>query len=192
VNDETLFLQLPALRRFHVSDFSCVALNEEFLVIGVTGMVMAFVVTGDCRGRWVAFHEIKDAIIEKLRFSRDGQQLLALTRLFENGEVIEKLFLYSARDLPRSQLERAGLMTLEPLEIKWKADTTRTSRDAVFSRNMTKVAISTNISGSTADIRILAKDEQNMWGTLGIQRVQIFQPDDVRGWHGRGITGISL
>lgn len=164
--------QLPAANEINVCEFSCVAVDDNYLAIGVSGRVMAFIVTGNHAGVWVVNHEIKGALVEKLQFTRCAQLLLALVRTTEKQKKYEKILVYSTKDFPQTDLERAQVVTLEPLEIQWTADTTRTSKGMTISRDRTMVAIYTNFCESTAVIRLLTLADGLRWENWGFHSVQ--------------------
>src|SRR5271169_2130819 len=80
--DQQLEIQHPIMD-VNVLAFSAVALCDQYLVIGTPGHVMIFIVHGEFVGRWVASYRTtydEHASIERLTFSRDSAQLLALLR----------------------------------------------------------------------------------------------------------------
>ena len=154
-------------------------------------MILAFIINGDRAGRWVFRYEIESALIESLQFSQDGAELFSLVRLWADNKQYEKLLVYPWKNFARHHLELGLPVSLRPLEVHWKADTTRTSRNMTVSRKGMMVAICTNLSGSTADIRVLSK-RHSQWLNWGVQPVQVFRPNDSQDWHGKGLTGISL
>lgn len=190
--NEVIVEQLPLPDKVSQVEFACAALNDEYLAVGVKGNILAFLVHGDYRGRWVFRHEIKEEIVLSLQFSGDGSHILSLVGGSEDGKEYEKVLLYSYKDFPRHDLERAVPVSFEPFQIQWQTELTRRSKNATFSRNGLMVAIYTNFSGSNADIRLLARTENSNWVNLGVRSIQVFQRNDPMDRHGKGLTGISL
>ena len=81
-NDGEMILQPSVPDKFSKVEFKCVAMNDEYLAIGlVRGMILAFIINGDRAGRWVFKHETKSALVESLQFSPRRRTLFARTIL---------------------------------------------------------------------------------------------------------------
>ena len=83
-NDGEMTLQSPVPDKLSKVEFRRAAMNDEYLAIGlVRGMILAFIINGDRAGRWVFKHETKNALVESLQFSRDGE-LFSLVRFWDD------------------------------------------------------------------------------------------------------------
>jgi hypothetical protein len=197
LNDNKLETQHPVPNKYKISDFSCAALSTVYLAVGCPGRVMTFIVKGDQAGRWVTLNEFedKDALIEKLTFSTDGKQLVALVRI-ETGNIHQsKALIFSTDEFPKDQLERKyNKKPTKPTASEVELENWQSYRPRVvaFSSRGTMVAICTNYVQYTARIQLLKKLDSSwsLWGKF--HTVQVFPPHDQRDWHGLGITGMSL
>jgi hypothetical protein len=187
--------QHPTPERFKVKDFLSVAVSDSFLAIGAPERVMVFTLIGKDAGRWVVCDTMKDdyAGVEKLKFSREGKQLLALLRVETGGSNEIKAKIYDTGGFPKEQLDRVKPLTVVPgvAEVKWDWDLMHTPCAAAFSREGTMIAICTTHSGFQAQIRLLKKFNP-VWRLWGVQGVRVFPDVDQRNWVGEGLTGISL
>ena len=125
LNDNKLETQHPIPNKYKISDFSCAALSTVYLAVGCPGRVMTFIVEGDQAGRWVTLNEFedKDALIEKLTFSTDGKQLLALVRI-ETGNVTNLKHSYFRRTNSRRTNSSVNTIRSRPNQplskLNWK------------------------------------------------------------------------
>ena len=192
--NRSLKSQHPTPDKFKVKDFSCVALSDSFLAIGVPGKVMAFYLHGDHAGRWVFCDSMHSKVlVMRLKFSRDGKQLLSLLQYVENNIIGIKAKIYNTEEFPISQFDRRKpAPPTNPSEVTWNCDdTVYMPSAAAFSRDGNMIALCTNCSHAFAQIQLLKKFE-NGWVNWVTETVRVFPTDDPRDWHGDGLTGISL
>lgn len=195
--DSILTPQIQAPKNF--SEFSCVALSDEFLAVGVDGMVLIFVVQ-DCHcGQWVVCNEIHNARqVLKLQFSADGIQLAALIQTDEGEEIFQKVIIYFTASFPKTSMEGFrsqminGQTKLAPnyVEVRWKWNLIHRPTAMTFSMAGTMIAISTTHSEAMSEILIL-RENNNVWQLWGVQAVRVFTHDPTT-WHGSALMGISL
>ena len=185
--------QHPTPDKFKVKDFFSVALNDSFLAIGVPGKVMTFYLNGDHAGRWVFCDSMDHGTgVERLKFSPNGDQLLALLQ-YEKGQDIEiTAKIYNTADFPTFQLDRRKpVPSINPIEVTWTCEHMHIPSDASFSKDGNIIAICTTRAGRHAQI-LLLKKFNGVWKRWKFQTVEVFQTNDHRDWHGNGLTGISL
>ena len=185
--------QHPTPDKFKVKNFSSVAVSDSFLAIGAQGKVMAFYLHGDHAGRWVFCDSMgSDTGVERLNFSHDGKQLLALLQ-YENGQHIEvKAKIYNTDDFPTSQFNRMKPVSCSnPIEVTWSCENMHIPSAAAFSRDGKMIAICTTRAGRHAQIQLLKKSGAE-WKRWKVQTVDVFLTNDHRDWNGDGLTGISL
>jgi hypothetical protein len=180
-----LSTQTPKPDKFKMSEFSCVALTDTYLAIGVNGKVLIFTLEGEHAGRWICSDEIDQAVLEKLQFSTDGQRLLAFMRV----EMYQKVRFYSTANFAVSPVGTEKVVRASSSEeVEWEWDREHSPSDVTFSRNGLMVGIcTTHCSNLTAEIRVL-KCIDSRWQVWGTRKVQVMAPDR----RGVGFTGISL
>ena len=188
LKDETLEFQFPTPEIFKVSEFTASALSTRYLVIGAPGRVMAFIVEGSLAGRWVISYKYpKDpnALIEKLTFSGDEKELLALLRAEMDGssQTVALMFSTDKRELPTEP---------SPQEIIFEKWGSYRPTGVSFSTGGIMVAICTTPSDYLAGIQLLKKEETGNWILGELQNFPVFRETERREWTGHGFTGISL
>jgi hypothetical protein len=159
---------------------------------------MVFIIEGIEAGRWVTLNEFEDngALVEKLTFSSDGKQLLALVR-GEIGKSTKTMALvFSTDQFPKDRLERKynkKPIRINPAEIvlkEWQPEFR--VKDAAFAMQSTMAVICTYYIQDRAGIQFLKKTGPT-WGVWGkLHPIRLFPRHDTRQWRGFGITGISL
>jgi len=185
---EGVFIKQRPQRLGKVSAFSNIALSDKYMAVGSDGRVQVFLIEGQYAGRWVYSDDIDGAVINKLCFSADGRQLIALMVYADSN--IEEARIYPVERFPSGDLERtevAGQNLLKPISIKWERNFMHNPQGIVFSSKGNMVAICTSRSEGEAQIRILKREAATwrMWGVQGI-------PDSTS-LHSRiGFTGITL
>lgn len=177
-----------------VSEFSCIALSDKYLAIGAGGRLLVFIVVGECAGRWVCDDSSHaDASFEGLKFSDNGEDLLALLRVESaNDDYMYEYsaLIYSTAGFPGDNLERQS--PVHPKHYRqerlwpWEYKPT----DFAFSPKGTRIAICTTYSGQNAKIGLLRKIGST-WKLWDLKEVQVFEKTQTS-WHGKGLTGISL
>jgi hypothetical protein len=189
--------QHPPPDRLRGLEFSCVALNDSYLAIGVPGRILIFLLVGKESGRWVVHNKIHDseATIERLKFSPDGKQLLAILRAYNVKTNKDEVgaYVYDTETFPKDHNDgpdRRSPETSEPKKLTWTWDLVHCASGAEFSRDGTMIAICTTHSQAHAEIRVLKKFN-NTWKLWGVKEVTVFSGDH-KNWHGKGLTGISL
>jgi hypothetical protein len=183
--NSSLSTQTPKPDKYKMSEFSCVAVTDSYLAIGVNGKVLIFILEGEQAGRWVCCDEIEQAVLEKLQFSTDGQRLLAFMRV----DMYQKIRFYSTATFVVSPVgNEKVVMASCSEEVEWKWDREHSPSDVAFSRNGLMVGIcTTHCSNLTAEIRVL-KSIDSRWQVWGTRKVQVMASDR----RGVGFTGISL
>jgi WD40 repeat protein len=190
VGNDVFIIQRPQ-RIGKVSAFTCIAASDKYVAIGSNGRVQVFIIDGKFAGRWVYSDDISNGVINKLCFSPDGRQLVALLVYGNNN--IEEARIYPADRFPNGDLERtevAGVNLLKPVPIQWEHDFIHNPSGIAFSSNGKMVAFCTSHSNRKAKIRILKKEEAT-WRHWGSEEIIIFGTDH-HDWTGGGFTGISL
>ena len=198
-------MELQLLQGFKVSTFTRAALCDAYLAIGAPGKLMFFTLDGLHAGRMVTYQTFPDptALIERLAFSSDGTELLALVKSeTAKSTKLEAIAIPTSKfpqPPPEVNLKRQKPINITDLKLHssllfgkdWDMST---PKGIAFSRDGTMVAIYTNWSNGsgTAGIQLLKREESNwkLWGPL--HKIPVFQEDDRHGWQGDGLTGISL
>jgi len=136
--------------------------------------------------------EDKDALVEKVAFSADGEQLIALLKV-ESGQV--KARIYSTSSFPKDQLYRKKPIRPEFGDVLLKDWQTYCTRGVAFSSRGTLVAICTNYmksrDGLPAGIQLLKENDRvwNLWEPFHIVKLP-YNDDPAR--YREGFTGVVL
>lgn len=196
--DGTLQTQHPIPLEHKVSRFTCAALSDTYLAVACNGRVMAFVLEGKHAGRWVVLDsfEDKEAPVEKLSFSADGTQLIALLKVASGVSHQFKAVIYSTSSFPQDHLDRKKPIRPESTDVLLKDWHTYCPRGVAFSSQGTLVAICTNYVRSkdrlSAGIQLLKKKEDtdswDLWGPFHIVKLPY---NDDTAWR-EGFTGLAL
>ena len=181
--------QFP-LKEVEMKNFSAVAISDEYLAIGGCGRVMMFLLDGNLAGRWIFQYHVPGALIERLKFSPNGAELLVLLNDEQGSR--SRALVFSSGTFPKGTdigLDREEPTTASPFEIQlgnW--DTTYSPGSVAWSLRGDKIAICTTAAGVFAEIRLLKKSKGS-WKAWGAKRVQVL-PNELP--DGQGFTGISL
>lgn len=196
--DGTLQTQHPIPLEHKVSRFTCAALSDTYLAVGCNGRVMAFVLEGKHAGRWIVLESFddKEAPVEKLSFSADGAQLIALLKVASGVSHQFKAVIYSTSSFPQDNLDRKKPIRPESTNVLLKDWQTYCPRGVAFSSQGTLVAICTNYVRSrdrlSAGIQLLKKNEDDgswdLWGPFDIVKLPY---NDDTAWR-EGFTGLAL
>jgi hypothetical protein len=171
---------------------------------------MAFLVSGEAAGCWVATMKLHDgAIPEHLIFSPDGKHLAALVRgpsgyilpPDENGRAtvrahsVHAILMFDTDQFPKKHLTREdnfepfmpAMEVTIPLESFGLCEPAR----IVLSQDARKLAVSTTLHDNIAFLQLYMRTEVG-WQVEGKCPVTVFPHNDSTTWHGRGITGLEL
>jgi hypothetical protein len=168
--DRRLETQHPIIN-VNVSTFSAVALSDRYLAIAAPGRVMVFIIENEFSGRWVVSYQTtydQRASIERMAFSGDGEQLLALLRaaIGHSSQVRSLTFhsgLFPKEKIGRNEPDRPQIQEVI-FENDW--DLYRPTGVA-FSLEGTLAAICTSHSGYRAGIQLLRRADTGLWSALG-------------------------
>jgi hypothetical protein len=167
---------------------SCAALSDKYIAVGCHGTILIFALQGDSPGRWLSSAKVDGAQIEKLVFSSNGDELLAVLKAKNS---CDKAIVYSTSDIANdsrySDEKAKPLLGREVAE--WK-DSVCEIADAAFSRDGTKIVICTGHDNKgKSQIRILKKYSEKGWRKYGHSiSLPVLERHDAS----PGMTGISL
>jgi hypothetical protein len=182
----------------NISAFSAAALSDQYLAIAAPGRVMVFTIQSDFAGRWVVSYQVacdKNALIERMAFSSDGGQLLAILRAATGRLSQVKSLLFHPGLFPKGDLGRSEPKIPQVQEIIFDNDWDfYRPTGAAFSIEGTLAAVCTSHSGYRAGIQLLTKRDTGLWSAWGgLKKIDVFRGDgDQSNWTGYGLTGISL
>jgi len=140
--------------------------SDKHIAVGCHGTILIFAVQGDSPGCWLSSAKVEGAQIEKLVFSSNRDELLAMLKA-KNSSHKAIVYLASdfANDSSHSDETAKPLFGVEVAE--WK-DSLCEIAHAAFSRDGRKIVICTShdIKG-TSQIRILKKYSEKGWRKYG-------------------------
>jgi len=169
---------------------SCAALSDKYIAVGCHGTILIFAVHGDSPGRWLSSAKVDGAQIEKLVFSSNGEELLAVLKAKNS---CDKAIVYSASDFANdSRYSDEKAKPLVGIEVaEWK-DSVCEVADAAFSKDGSQIVICTghDINGES-QIRLLKKYSGKGWRKYG-HSISLPVLTRERRDASPGMTGISL
>jgi hypothetical protein len=186
--------QLPIPDTSQIADFSCAALSSEYLAVGCPGNIMIYIVVGTEQGRWVTSNtSARDnfTLVERLVFSPDGRQLLALVKTASGF----KALIYSTDQFPKDSFER--LKNVKPIPVAASAiplagvGLLYRPSGVAFGFEGTMVAICTSHIDSKGLI-ILLKKMADCWRVWYLAGIAVCDSRDPTQALCEGFTGISL
>lgn len=194
--DERLETQHPIIEE-NITEFSAAALSDHYLAIAAPGHVMAFTVSTEHAGRWVVSYKIPYddlALIERLKFTLDGEELLAMLRAVVGNSSQVRAMVFQSRSFPGSDFHRSKPQTPQIQEIILDDWGLYRPTGIAFSTKGTLASICTSHSEYRAGIQLLRKMNSGEWSSWGgLKKVDVFDSKgDQRDWTGSGLTGISL
>lgn len=200
LKDSNLQTQHPIPRDPMIPDFSCAALSDSYLAVGCQGRIMAFIIEGNQAGRWIVLDDFEDkeALVENVTFSPNGEELLALLKVKVGQSHHSKVIIYSTQTFPKERLERRyGQKPIKPdsIDVSLKDWHLYRPRGVTFASQGTMIAICTSYiksrDGLSAGIQLLKKTNHvwDLWGKFHMVKLPYNNDTD---WHGGGLTGIAL
>jgi len=174
------------------SGFSCAALSDSHIAVGAKDTVLIFAIQGEVPGRWVCVANVKGAArIEKLAFSPNGGELVALFSLAKNddGKNVQAI-IYSTSEFTTDSDEK--VKSLDGfIAATWKFSICEIP-DAAFSSDGKRIAVATyHDNDGKSHVHLLSRrNSQKTWRNYG--RPLELKVLNKKSSNSRGITGISL
>jgi hypothetical protein len=186
--------QLTQFDNRNVSPFCRAALSDYYIAVGTDdGMILVFAVQEETPGQWLCSADTGGAVIEKLVFSPQGEELLAVLTTRDRQQQCQKVIVF-----PTSGFAKARRVADEAVKHLTSSNTVAEWRNsdceihaAVFSSDGRKFAICTSHDNrGYSQIRLLKKSGRDgRWRKQGVDEVPVVQAQDSTS---AGITGISL
>ena len=176
----------PDLEQCGSLTFKYVAISDTHVAVASKfGRTMIFSLRDEHLGRqiWDEVHESSE-MVESLKFSDNGDELLTLFRVTGQGTWQHKVKIYRT-----AEFQQATGNDPNPSEVICKWDNSLEPNDVSFSADGGMIAIATQSSQTCAIIALL-KRVDSTWVCWGYRRVEVFRRNEVG--NQAGITGISL
>ena len=118
-----------------------------------------------------------NSVIERVHFSTDGTELVAILSVQSTSSATTKVFIFSVTSFPKDEQQRDKPCKMKGTEIilDWGM---YYPRGAAFSKSGTMIAIYTAPLGPNSGIGLLQKTDSG-WELWGFKEVPLFQQENV-------------